>query len=392
MKQLRLYAPLLFSAALVVALAVVIIWKKPGSAGASSAVRNEGANPIRIGIVLPLTGDGANYGKRCLNGISWAVDKINRSGGITGRKLVTVVEDSRSTPKDAVTAISKLISADHIKIVVGDIMSGPTLAMAPIAEQNKVVLLAPGASNPSLRDAGDFIFRDWTSDDYDGKAMADYLLKVNQKTVGLLVQKIDYAVGVADALAREFNALGGKVIQREEFETTETNLRTYLAKLKTAGVPNVYLSAQSQETGMALKQAIEIGYRPRWFTTLTVDTPECARIAGKARESVIFTTPAFDLSAQTPVMTSFVDGFKERFGQDPEAAAGHGYDAINILTRVISSVGTDPTDVKNELYKVRDFPGVTGNMSFDDHGDVLKPISIKQIKQGQPVLLEVFSK
>ena len=306
-------------------------------------------------------------------------------------QLVLTVEDSRSSPKDAVSAIGKLISVDHLKIIVGDIMSGPTLAMAPIAEKNKVLLLAPGASNPSVRDAGDFIFRDWTSDDYDGKAIAHYLLKQNQKAIGLLVQKTDYTVGVADALAKEFQAGGGTIVQREEFEPTETNLKTLLAKLQAAGVTNVYVSAHSQETGMALKQAVEIGYAPHWFATLTVDTPECATIAGNARDGVIFTTPAFDLTATNAVVTEFVKGFKERFGEDPEAAAGHGYDAINILATVIANVGTDPIDVKNALYKLRDFPGVTGTMSFDDHGDVLKPILIKQIKQGQPVLIDVFA-
>ena len=390
MRHLRLYAPLIFTTLIVTALVVVIFWKKPNSP--RTGPRTGGDNPVKIGVVLPLTGDAANYGKRSLNGITWAVDKINAKGGINGRRLVTTVEDSRSSPKDAVTAISKLISADHLKLIVGDIMSGPTLAMAPVAERNKVVLLAPGASNPAVRDAGDFIFRDWTSDDYDGKAMAAYLLKTNQRTLGLLVQKNDYAVGVADALARDFTAGGGTISQREEFETGETNLKTYISKLKAAAVPNVYLSAQSQETGMALRQALELGYHPHWFTTLTVDTPECAKIAGQARESVIFTTPAFDLTANNPVATTFVNGFKERFGQDPEAAAGHAYDAINILAAVIGRVGTDPIAVKAALYEVRNFPGVTGTMSFDDHGDVVKPISIKQIKHGKPVLLEVFSK
>lgn len=388
MKKLPVW-PLLISAGIIIALTITIVRKKHDvTLPATFAATNE---PVRIGVVLPFTGDGANYGKRCLNGINWAADKINDNGGIKGRQLILTVEDSRSSPKDAVTAIGKLISVDHLKIIIGDIMSGPTLAMAPIAEKNKVLLFAPGASNPSVRDAGDFVFRDWTSDDYDGKAMAHYLLKQNRKAIGLLVQKTDYTVGVADALAREFQAGGGAIVQREEFEPTETNLRTFLAKLQAAGVTNVYVSAHSQETGMALKQAVEIGYAPQWYATLTVDTPECATIAGNTRDGVIFTTPAFDLTATNAVVTEFVKGFKQRFGEDPEAAAGHGYDAINILATVIANVGTDPIDIKNALYKLRNFPGVTGTMSFDDHGDVLKPIMIKQIRQGHPGLIDVFA-
>lgn len=389
MITLKIYPPLLVAITLAASLIVAVSCKK--SDAPATTAGNAANDPVRIGIVLPFTGDGGNYGKRSLNGITWAVDKINNSGGIKNRKLVLTVEDSRSSPKDAVTAISKLINIDHIGIIVGDIMSGPTLAMAPIAEKNKVILFAPGASNPSVRDAGDFIFRDWTSDDFDGKAMANYLLKTNQKSVGLLVQKTDYTVGVADALSKEFQARGGTIVKSEAFEPTETNLKAYLANLKASGVSNVYLSAHSQPTGIALKQAVEIGFTPRWFTTLTVDTPECAAIAGPAREGVVFTTPAMDLTATNAVVAEFVKGFKAKFGEDPEAAAGHGYDAINILAAVISAVGTDPTAVKNALYKVRNFQGVTGTMSFDDHGDVIKPTLIKQIKQGRPELIDVFA-
>ena len=362
--------PLLVSILIVIVLGIAIVRTRRSSHdGARGHASDE---PIRMGVVLSLTGDAANYGKRSLNGINWAVEQINSRGGIRGRKIELLVEDSRSSPTDAVNAITKLINIDHLKIIVGDIASGPTLAMAPIAERNKVLLFAPGASNPSVRDAGDFIFRDWTSDDYDGKAMAGYLLKTNVKSVGLLVQKTDYTVGVADALAKDFQAGGGIVAERQDFETLDTNLRTYLARLKAAHIGNVYLSAHSQETGIALKQAAELGYTLRWFTTLTVNTPECERIAGSAREGVIFSTPAFDLSSKSAVMIEFVNGFKERFGEDPEAVAGHGYDAVNILASVISDVGTDPVSVKDALYKVRDFPGVTGKMSFDDHGDVLE--------------------
>jgi len=358
--------PLLVSILIAGAFVFAIVHRHQGSGG------NKFENPVRIGVVLSLTGDAANYGRRSLNGITWAVEQINAQGGINGRTIEIHVEDTRSESKDAVLAITKLITVDHITVIVGDVLSATTLAMAPIAESNHVLLFAPGASNPSLRDAGDFIFRDWTSDDYDGKAMAGYLLKQNVKSVGMLVQRSDYTIGVANALAKAFQSQDGRIIDREEFETSETNFRTQLERLKSKGVASLYMAGLSQETGVALKQAAEIGYSPQWFTTLTVDTPECAKIAGAARNGVIFTTPAFDATSTDPAMVRFVHGFKERFGDEPEAVAGHGYDAIDILASVLATSGTDATRVKTALYSVRDFPGVTGTMTFDDHGDVLK--------------------
>jgi branched-chain amino acid transport system substrate-binding protein len=353
-------------------------------------------NTIRIGAMLALTGDSANYGKRSLNGLKWAADKLNAAGGIDGKRIELVVEDSRSSPKDAVSAFNKLLS-ENLRIVIGDIISGTTLAVAPIAERSHIILFAPGASNPKLRDAGNYVFRNWTSDDYDGLAMAKYLIKKDVTQLGLLVQKTDYTIGLANALTQEFTAhkaendRNNQIVSRQEFETNDSDLRTQLGKLKEAGARNVYVSAYSPGTGLALKQARELAYLPAWFASLTVETPECGQIAGDARDGVIFTTPTFDINDPRPEMKEFVDGYKSRFGEDPETVAGHAYDALNLICQIAKRVGLDPDNVRDELYHVKDYPGVTGTMTFDDHGDVRKAISIKQFRNGHPIAIDTFN-
>ena len=383
MSKIRKWWPAVVAALLGILIVVLFIKNK-------NQIPIESVSSIRIGVMLCLTGDSANYGKRSLNGVNWATQKINDKGGINGKRIKLFVEDDRSSPKDAVTAFNKLTQAEGIKIVVGDIISGTTLAVAPIAEKNHVLLFAPGASNPQLRDSGDYIFRNWTSDDFDGKAMARYLEKKGVKSLGILVQKTDYTIGLADALAKDFKSLDRSIVSRQEFETDEKDLRTQLLKLKESGVRDVYISAYSPGTGIALKQAAEIGYSPHWYASLTVDTPECATIAGKARDGVIFSTPAFNINDPSPEMKIFVQGYKERFGEDPETVTGHAYDAINILAMAIEKVGPDPTKIKDELYKIKNFSGVTGKTSFDDHGDVVKGIQIKQIRGGKPVIIDYF--
>jgi branched-chain amino acid transport system substrate-binding protein len=346
---------------------------------------------VDIGVALSLTGDGADYGKRSLNGIEWAVEKINAKGGINGRNIKLHIEDTKSSPKDAVAAIGKLITVDKVRIVVGDIISGTTLAMAPVAEKNSVLLLAPGASNPKMTSAGDFIFRDWTSDEFDGKAIARYAYEHGVNSAGLIVQKTEYTVGLADAFYDEFVREGGKVVGREEFDTGASNVRTQLSKLRALNAKAVYIAAYSEGTGLALKQAQEVGFRPKWFSSLTVDTPDCERIAGSLRDGVVFSTPAFDLQDTSHVMRDFVTGFQQRFNDVPETSSGHGYDAIMILASVIEKVGADPVKVKDGLYKVSDFPGVTGKTTFDSNGDVLKDIFIKTFVSNRAVILERFN-
>lgn len=348
-------------------------------------------NVIGIGIALSLTGDGADYGKRSLNGIEWAAEKINSQGGINGTPIELIVEDTKSSPRDAVSAINKLIIVDKVQIIIGDIISGTTLAMAPIAEKNSVTLLAPGASNPKMTNAGDFIFRNWTSDDFDGKAIANYAFNNGVRSFGVIVQKTEYTFGLADAFVAELERLGGVVNIREEFDTGATNLRAQLSKIASHKVEAVYISAYSEGTGYTLKQATEIGFNPKWFSSLTVDTEVCKEIAGSLRNGVIFSTPAFDPGDTSRVIRDFVEGFKEKFNDEPETSSGHGYDALRILADVIRRVGADPLKVRDELYGISNFPGVTGITTFDNNGDVLKSIFIKSFEDNQPVVLESFN-
>jgi branched-chain amino acid transport system substrate-binding protein len=350
----------------------------------------KGPESIDIGIVLSLTGDGADYGKRSLNGVVWAIEKINANNGINGKPIKLHIEDTKSSPKDAVSAINKLITIDRVRIIVGDIISGTTLAMAQIAERNSVLLLAPGASNPAMTKAGDFIFRNWTSDEFDGKAMANYAYQKGISSAAMVVQNAEYPVGLADAFQKEFERLDGRIVIREEFETGQKDLRVQLSKVVRRGATVVYVAAYSEGTGYVLKQSYELGFLPVWLSSLTVDTPVCRDIAGPLRNGVVFSTPAFNPDDTSTVVAQFVRGFKERFNDVPEVSSGHGYDAIMLLSAVMQKVGVEPTAIRDELYQTKDFHGVTGLTSFDKNGDVKKNIFIKQFVKGEAVTIETL--
>ena len=354
---------------------------------------NISEDEIRIGVVFSLTGDVAAYGQRSMKGVNVALYEINSSGGINGKKIRLIVEDAKSSAKDGVAAINKLIFQDKVKFIIGDVLSSTTLAMAPIAERNKILLLAPGASNPALTDAGDYIFRNWLSDNFDGKALAAYSFKKKGiRTVATLYQKTDYCLGLEDAFSKEFILLGGTVLSREAFETDATDFRTNIVKTQHNNPEGVFVSAESRQTGTILKQAFELNFRPNWFSNLTVDTPECAEIAGAARNGVVFSTPAFDVKDQdSPVVRKFVDNFTTKYSEKPEATSGHSYDALKILAFVMQKHGTKVESVKTGLYELKNFPGVTGSTTFDRNGDVLKNVFIKSISGNIPTLLEVFS-
>jgi branched-chain amino acid transport system substrate-binding protein len=131
---------------------------------------------VRVGVVLPLTGDLAAYGNNAKDGIELAAQESNGPAlGPQGISVRLLVEDSKGDPQTAVSSLQKLITIDRVSCVIGDVASSPTLAMAPIANQNRVVLLSPAASSPKITKAGEFIFRDWPSDDFEASGMAEYV-------------------------------------------------------------------------------------------------------------------------------------------------------------------------------------------------------------------------
>jgi branched-chain amino acid transport system substrate-binding protein len=151
---------------------------------------------VKIGAVLPLTGDSAAWGDQGRKGIEVAVREVNDSGGVNGQPIEVVYEDSQANPRLAVSAISKLISVDKVPAVVGDAVSATTLAMAPIAEETQVVLIAPLASAPAISDAGKFIYRVWPSDMLEGSEVSKWAHGQGYKCVSVLYIYTDYGFGL----------------------------------------------------------------------------------------------------------------------------------------------------------------------------------------------------
>lgn len=347
-------------------------------------------NVIKIGAIFSLTGDVGAYGQRSRKGFELAVDIINSKGGINGKLIETVIEDAKSLPRDGLAAYKKLLNYDKIHIIVGDVLSSTTMAIVPQITKNKVLLFAPGASNPQLKGASKYFFRNWTSDDFDGYAMAHYMNDINITKAAILVQSSDYTIGLADAFEKEFKNLGGEINIKEEFATGDTDIKTQLSKIKASGIKTVYLIGQSRENGTILRQAKEMNFKPNWYANLTVNTPECAEIAKDAREGVIFTTPAFDVNSGISYVDQYVKDFQTKYNEEPEATSAHAYDAVMILASVIEKVGTDPDSLSKYLKQVKNFPGVSGKTSFDSYGDVIKDVFVKKIVDNKVTLLKHF--
>ena len=344
---------------------------------------------IKIGAILPLTGDGAKYGQSAKRGIDLAVEEINGSGGVRNRKLRIIYEDSMLDPKQGVSAISKLVTVNKVPAIIGAMASSVTLAIAPIAEKNNVVLLSPASSAPEISKAGDYIFRNTYSDIYEGPKISSYAYdKIGSRRSAILYINNDFGVGLSKAFQESFVGLGGKIVAAETYEQGSSDFRTQLSKIKQSEPDSIYLVGYA-EIGPILRQAKETGMSHQFLSCIMFEDPKILEVAKEAAEGVIYAYPAYNPEGNQHGVTNFVQKFRQKHNKEADVYAASSYDALKILAHAINLGGFKAASIKEALYSVKDFPGVTGATTFDSNGDVTKPIGIKQVQNGKFTWLEI---
>lgn len=354
-----------------------------------NATSNKVEQPIIIGATLPLTGDMGAWGERAKKGLLIGLDQANKNRKPSDQFKV-IFEDTRSSPSIGVTVLTKLINTDHIKFVVGDLSSGVTLAMAPIVEREKILLLSPGSSSPAVRDAGDYIFRDWTSDDYDGEVLAQVAKsELGAKTVAVYYQDSTYAQGLADAFKKVAGKIGLEIVVMDQVSGTDKNYKSVLAKYAAKNPADViFFAGLTEQSASFFRQAREIGIKQKLMGCVAIESPDFLKIFPNAND-VYFTTIPLD-PEKNPVFADFSKKYKALYGEMPDVAAAHAYDAIMLFDHVIKSKNTQVDEARLALLAVKNFPGATGIMSFDDKGDVKKPVAFKKYENGKPVFIKQF--
>jgi branched-chain amino acid transport system substrate-binding protein len=341
-------------------------------------VKREPAS-IEIGILLPLTGDAAQYGESMKKGIELAIDEVNQSHGIKGKKIILAYEDDRADPALGVSAFRKLVTINKVPAVIGGATSSVTLAVAPVAEKNKIVFLSPASSAPAITNAGDYIFRNCTSDVFDGMVMANYAVQeLKLKMFGILYINNDFGLGLGNSFKVQVEKLGGKVVHEEAFEQGVTDFRTQVSKL-IASRPEAVFFVAYKEAGRILRQAKELRFKTKFLSVGIFEDPLVFELAGNAAHGVYYTYRSYDPNSEDIRTKTFVNNFRSKFATDPDLYTVYSYDAAKILAFAMGKSDLSGSGIKDSLYAVKKFPGVTGDITFDSNGDVLLPMGIKVV-------------
>ncbi len=371
---------------LAIAIAILIFLTACTGTPAGEVVREE---PIRVASILPLTGSTSYAGKWVKQGLELALEEINSKGGVNGKPLEIIYEDGECNPQKAVSAMNKLVYADNVKVILGPQCSSSILAAAPIAEKEEIIILTSVGSSPKITHAGDFIFRVRMIGDVHGANMAEFAYnRLGARTASILYINLDNGIGYKQGFREKFEELGGTVVSKDSYGPDTTDFRTHLLKIKEKNPDVLFIGGQKAE--LAVKQTRELGINAPILGPTTMKTEDMIEVAGEAAEGIIYSDSAFDPESDDIIMQEFQSKYKARYNELSEIRAANAYDAVKIIALMIEKCGDEKATkcIRDELYKIENYPGVSGSITFDENGDVIKPTMIMTIKNQEFVEYE----
>ncbi|MES9736316.1 ABC transporter substrate-binding protein [Peribacillus frigoritolerans] len=359
--------------------------KTSSSSGGSS----KSGDTIKIGANLELSGGTASFGQSAADGLKLAIDEINKEG-IDGKKLEIVKVDNKSDAAEATSGSIKLVSQDKVVAVVGSATSTNTLAQVQVAQDNKVPLLTPTATNPDITNkAGklnDYVFRTCFIDPFQGTVAANFASdEIGAKTAAIYVDSAsDYSKGLAAAFKEAFTAKGGKIVAEEAYVTKDTDFRSTLTRIKSAKPEFVFLPGYYEEVGLILKQAREDGIDLPFMGGDGWDSPKVVEIAGAEALKNTYITNHYSPEDEDAKIQDFVAAFKKKYDKTPDAFAALGYDTGYYLADAIKRSGdASPEKIRQALEDVKDLQLVSGTLNLDENHDPIKSATILEYVDGK---------
>ncbi|HZI13047.1 MAG TPA: ABC transporter substrate-binding protein [Myxococcus sp.] len=343
------------------------------------------AGPIVIGTLGSLTGSEASFGTVVRDGIQFAVEEVNAAGGVKGRKVELRSYDTQGRIEESVAAAQRLLTQDRVVLLLGDVTSSGSLAIADAAQAARVPMVTPSATHPDVTKKGAFIFRTCCIDPFQGGAMARYAretLKLERVAV-LHDAKNASSLGLSEAFQEAFQKLGGTVVAVETYSKGDTDYRAPLLAVKKAKPQALYLPGFYSEVGVIARQARELGLRQPLLGGDGWESDRIFELAGSALEGAYYSSHYAE-DNPAPELRRFISAFRARYGRNPEAASALGYDAARVaLAAMARAPSLDGPVLRDAIAATKDFPGATGTLTLDADRNPVKPAVILTIQDGR---------
>jgi branched-chain amino acid transport system substrate-binding protein len=337
---------------------------------------------IKIGFNAPLTGFAASDGKSSTEGAKLAVKQINDAGGVLGKKLELVIYDDQAKPAQAIPIANKLIGQDKVVLGISGSYSGATRSAAGVFQEAKIPYISAYAIHPDITRAGEYVFRTSFLGQVQGKAGAKLIGEMmGKKKVVLITLQNDFGKSLAAGFKEMAPKYGIKIVGEYSYSIKNRQFGSIVAKVKADKPDAIYASGYYFTAGPLVSQLRAAGVKCPIIGQEGYDSQKFIEIAGPAAEGVIITT-SLDRDSKVPETAEFIAAFEKQAGFKADMVAASGHTAVKVAADAIKRAGsTDPAKILAALKKT-DLKASTGQIKFNDLGEIIKDVQIQVVKDG----------
>jgi branched-chain amino acid transport system substrate-binding protein len=378
-------------AILLLALAACTKKTEPAPAAAAPAPQAAAAatGAILLGHVASMTGTEATFGANTDKGLRLAIEEQNANGGVKGRKVELLTLDDAGKPEEAAVAATRLALQEKVLVMFGENASSRSLAMAPIADRERIPMISSTSTNPRVTKDGDatrpYVFRVCFIDPFQGYVMAKFAredLKLDRVAILRDVGN-DYSKGLADYFKTTFEKLGGTIVSDQAYKSGDQDFKAQLTAMKGKDPQGLWIPGYYTDAALIARQARELGMKQPILGGDGFDSPKLAEIGQAAVEGAYFSNH-YSPDDPSPRIQEFGRKYREKHGETPDSLAAAGYDSAKIAFAAMERAAelTGPA-VRDALEATKDFPAVTGVITLDADHNAVKPAVVLQVKDGR---------
>lgn len=340
---------------------------------------------ILLGEVGSLTGGQAAFGISTRNGIELALEEANAAGGINGKKLAVRVYDDMSKSDEAAAATTRLITQDKVKVILGEVASSNSLAMAPRAQEAQVPMISPSSTNPKVTEVGDYIFRVCFIDPFQGFVMAKFAhdeLKFTRVAI-LTDKKSAYSEGLTEVFQKKFAEMGGKILDVQAYQQGDTDFRAQLTAIKKKRPEGLYVPGYYEDVARIAEQAREQGLK---VTMMGGDGWDSAKLFELGRDAVEggYASNHYSADDPTPRVQDFIKKYQAKYGAVPDSLAALGYDSARVAVDAMKRAkDLSGPALRDAIAATKEFPGAAGVITLDEHRNPVKPAVVLKVEGGK---------
>lgn len=329
---------------------------------------------ITIGMLLPLTGNGALYGKYVREGALLAIKELNTT------KYKVVIEDTKTTVKDGVFALNKLMLKDNVSIVMGPMSSSVANTVGKVCQSKKLLMITT-ASAPNISNLGNYVYRIYPSDSYDGHFLAQKVIEKKRLNSIIVYLNNDFGIGFTEAFTQNYERQNGKIVNKFSFEANQQDFSVLVNKLKKEDFDNLIIIATQKEYINILNkmESINIKNVPIFAPVNIEDKVVKNAIPSRFLDLIEYSKPVFDLEKNnSDIQNNFKKIWSQTYKEKPNMFNAYGYDLVKLINKII--LNTEDKNYKITLDSFSQINGVTGMYKFDKNGDVIREFVLLKLK------------